>query len=63
MPCTASSESPVAVEIIMLNGLYIKSIFSAIEVCNIVFEHPTVPAIEYVRSIRKMFKSVFFIRF
>ena len=40
MPCTASSESPVAVEIVMLNGLYVKFIFSAIEVCNIVFEHP-----------------------
>ena len=40
MPCTASSESPVAVEIMMLNGLYVKLIFSAMEVCNIVFEHP-----------------------
>ena len=24
----------------MLNGLYVKLIFSAMEVCNIVFEHP-----------------------
>ena len=40
MPCTASSESAVAVEIIMLNGLYVRFIFSAIEVYNIVFEHP-----------------------
>ena len=37
VPCSASSESAVAVEIIMLNGLYVRFIFSAIEVYNIVF--------------------------
>ena len=40
MPCTASSESPVAVEMVMLNGLYVKFIWLAMEVCKIVFEHP-----------------------
>ena len=40
MPCTASSDSPVAVEIVMLNGLYERLSFSAMDECNIVFEHP-----------------------
>ena len=40
MPCTASSDSPVAVEIMMLNGLYERLSFSAMDECNMVFEHP-----------------------
>lgn len=40
MPCTASSDSPVAVEIVMLNGLYERLSFSAMDECNMVFEHP-----------------------